>query len=153
MATPTTPAGFGSGFNADKFREAIRATMTMGLPNSPSERATFRWTPVRTYDRESPSKNPYTWTATPTSSDTHEDVQIPVAVEMHSRVLPMDTAVGHFDPVKVVLTVLDTDYVLIQGADIVLLGGNTYDVDFVAPPEGLFEVTVYSIWATARDES
>jgi hypothetical protein len=35
----------------------------------------------------------------------------------------------------------------------VLLGQNTYVVDFVAPPIGLFNVTIYQMYCSARDES
>lgn len=154
MARPTPTPSFGSGFNADAFRTAIRNTMVMGLPNATLEKPTFRWNTERTYAIEDPQDNPYSWDAAPVTVTAHADVQVPVAVEFAARPAgSQDTSIGQFDATRVTLTVLDVDYALIEGADIVLLGGNTYDIQFVGPPIGLFEVTVYSIYAEARDES
>lgn len=154
MAIPTNaPSGF-TGFDATAFRAAVRATMVMGLPNATADKATFRWTTVETFDVEDPAHNPYDWTDTPATSVAHADVQVPVAVEFAARpAASLDTPVGQFDAARVEITVLDVDYVLIEGANEVLLGENTYDIDFVGPPGGLFGVDVYSIYATARDET
>lgn len=143
-----------AGFNPAAFRDAIRFAMHMGLPNATEERATFRWTTVRTYDTADPAGNPYDYTATPATSVAHDDVLIPVAVEFSARPAgSRDTAVGQFDSSRAVITVLDEDYALVEGADLVLLGGNTYEVEFVGPPLGLFDVTIYQLYCDARDES
>lgn len=153
MATPSD-ATFGAGFDATAFRAAIRNTMTMGLPNASADKATFVWTASRTYTSEDPSHNPYSWTATPVTETTHADVQVPVAVEFAPRpAASQDTSLGQFDATRVSLTLLDTDYDLVEGADKVTLGGNTYVIDFIGPPVGLFDVTIYTIYATAQDES
>lgn len=154
MAIPTTPPGFGAGFDADLFRESIRAAMTMGLPNTVSERATFRWHPQRTFAKSDPTGKPYDLSAAPVSDTTPEDVQIPCAVEFSARPAgSMETALGEFDTSRVIITLLDVDMPLISGADEVILGGNTYDIQFLGPPIGLFDVTVYQLFAIARDES
>lgn len=155
MAIPTNaPAGFGTGFDADAFRQAIRATMTMGLPNATADRATFRWTTAETFAIEDQDHNPYDWTDTPATSDAHADVQIPVAFEFAARpAASLDNPMGQFDSTRVEITILDVDFPLIEGANEVVLGENTYDIDFVGPPRGLFEVDVYTIYATARDET
>jgi hypothetical protein len=153
MATPTD-ANFGAGFDAAAFRSAIRSTMEMGLPNTAAERATFRWNVERTYEREDPSHNPYEWDEVPSTELTHADVQIPVAVEFSARpAASLDTAIGQFDVGRAIITILDVDYELVRGADLVLLGENTYVIDFVGPPIGLFEVTVYQAYASALDET
>lgn len=154
MARPTTPAGFGSAFNRDKFREAIRATMTMGLPDNLSERVTFRWNVDRTYEIEDPEGNPYSWTEEPEDETVTEDVQIPAAVEFAARpAMSLDTTVGQFDTARATITVLDVDYPEVATADLVILGDNTYVIDFWGPPVGLFDVTVYTCYATAMDEA
>lgn len=154
MARPTPDANFGSQFNAARFRSAIRNVMTMGLPNSTAEQATFRWTPVRTFDPESPAHDPYGWTQTATSTTTHADVIVPVAVELSSRPTgSVETSLGEFDVTWAKLTVLDTDFAFVDGADQVILGGGTYEIQFVEPPQGLFEVTIYTVHARARDEA
>lgn len=153
MATPTD-ASFGAGFDAAAFRSAIRSTMEMGLPNATSERATFVWKEERTYQKQDPGHNPYSWDATPTTDVTHAEVRIPVAVEFSARPAgSLDTVMGQFDTARAIITVLDVDYALIQGADYVKLGENLYIIDFVGPPMGLFEVTVYQLQCSAVDET
>jgi hypothetical protein len=152
MASTTDPRA--SGFNAAQFRDAIKFAMNMGLPNTVSERATFRWTPDYTYSTSDPGGTPYDLESTPTATDAPEDVQIDCAVEFVSKANASGgTALGPFDVTRAVITILDTDYSSVAGADQVLLGENTYKVDFVAPPMGLFEVTIYQVYCTAVDES
>lgn len=152
MASTTDPRG--SGFNAAEFRDAIRFAMNMGLPESTSERATFKWTVTRDFNVEDPGGNPYSWNSEPTEVHSRADKQVSVAVEFVSQAsLASGNQVAQFDTARVILTLLDLDYAEIEGADIVELGGNTYKIDFVAPPIGLFGVTVYQIYASAEDES
>lgn len=141
-------------FNPAVFRQAIRDTMIMGLPNATAEKPTFRWNPNKTYATADPGGAPYDFTAAPVVTVAPADVQVAVAVEFSSRPAgSLETVIGEFDNSRVIITVLDEDYELIRGADEVILGGNTYDIQFVGPPLGLFEVTVYQIFAIARDES
>jgi hypothetical protein len=147
-------AGSNPAFNAAAFRTAIRNTMTMGSPNNPAERATFRWKIEREFDIDDPAHKPYDWTSTPTNEITHPDVQVPVAVEFSARPSGSNqTQMGEFDTSRAVITILDEDYVKVQGADVILLGGNAYGIQFVGPPMGLFEVTVYQIFCEAVDET
>lgn len=147
-------AGTSADFDADAFKEAIRAAMLMGMPNNVSERATFRWTTEKTFSLADPAGSPYDLTATPVTTTAHPDVQVPVAVEFVSRVSTTQfTAAGEFDQARAVITVLGDDYDQIEGADQVVLSGNTYDLIFVAPKMGLFDVDVVQIHALARDET
>lgn len=147
-------AGTNPSFDAALFRQAIRDTMIMGLPNATQEKPTFRWSPEKTFTTADPAGAPYDFTASPVTTVAPADVQVPVAVEFSARPAnSIETGMGEFDASRVIITALDEDYALIQGADQVILGGNTYDVQFVGPPIGLFEVTVYQIFAIARDES
>lgn len=155
MATINDPRA--SGFDAAQFRDAIKFAMRMGLPDSVPLRATFHWTPNKTYSVTDPSGQPYGWTADSLTSVAPPDVLVDVAVEFQRYSSGEgNTSIGEFQTTSVVLTLLDVDYALIAGpprADIVLLGGNTYVVDYVAPPIGLFDVTVYQIYLRAEDES
>lgn len=154
MARDSLPPGFGSGFDAARFREAILATMTMGLPDSVDERATFRWPQVRTFERQDPARNPYSWDDVPEQELVRPDVRIPVAVEFASSYgVVGETTIGSFDATRAIVTVLDSEFPKIEGASEVLLGGNTYVIDYWAPPQGLFDVTIYRAYCTARDES
>lgn len=146
-------AGDSADFDANLFRSQIRSTMIMGLPTDTSERATFRWKDRDTFTQEDSSGAPFDWTSTPTTAVTHADVQVPVAVEFLKRDQGVANAAGSFDMSRVVLTLLDVDHVQVATADIVLLGGNTYDVLLIEPPIGLFSVTIYRWHVRARDES
>ena len=147
-------AGTNADFNATEFRTNIRNVMLMGTPTQTSEQATFQWTAEKSFSASDLGGDPWDFAATPTSTVTHADVQVPVAVEFTARPgASADEVAGHFDASRAVITILDEDYALVQGADLVVLGGNTYEVEFVAPPVGLFDVTVYTVYAIARDES
>lgn len=149
-------AGSDPRFDADAFRTNIRFAMTMGLPNTVAERATFRWTVVRTFAKDDAAGNPYNWESTATTTVANPDVQVECAVEFGNGGTD-NTNVGTFDAGLVTITVLDEEFALLTVgnvmADKVLLGGNTYDIDFVGPPLGLFDVTVYQIYCKAPDES
>lgn len=151
MANPTD-ASFLAGFDADAFRQAITSTMEMGLPEAESERVTFIWKTERSYTKADDKGNPYDFTATPTSVSATDPVQIPAAVEFSSR-RPDGSPIGQFENPRVVVTILDTHFPSIDGANQAKLGGNTYTIDFVEPPVGLGPVTVYRVWMTAVDES
>lgn len=128
--------------------------MIMGLPLSESERITFRWTPESTWAVDDPGGSPYNFAATPVSTETHADVLVPAAVEFSARLASSSgESIGDFDNSRAIITILDEDYELVRTADLVILGGNAYEIEFVAPPLGLFEVTVYQLYCVARDES
>lgn len=147
-------AGTNAGFNASAFKAGIRQAMTMGLPNAESERITFRWNPDRTYQRHDAEGNPWEWDDVPLTDSTQPDVLVTAAVEFAARPAgSLDTSMGQFDASRVIVTILDEDYETIRGADLMLFDGNEYDIQFVAPPLGLFEVTIYSVYGEARDES
>jgi hypothetical protein len=126
----------------------------MGTPEKVEERATFQWRVERTYAEGDSAGDPYDWTSTPTEVVARDEVQIDVAVEMvGTNAWAAETPVGQFNPTRVMLTIMDDDYVKVEGADTVLLGGATYNIDYVAPPQGLFDVTVYQMYCRALDES
>lgn len=153
MATVTDP-NFGGGFDADEFRTQIRNTMIMGLPEDELERPTFRWSVRRSYAIKDGGGNPYNFSSVPESVEEHEDVQVPVAVEFAARsTFASNLPTGQVENSKIIITILDVDYALVDTADQIVCNGDTYNIDFVAPSTGLFSVTVYEIHATAVDES
>lgn len=155
MATPTDPT-FGAGFDADAFRSAITSTMEMGMPTDAADQATFFWNEVGTYDPGSPDTNtPYDLTATPYAiTQQANTVTIPVAVEFTPRAsLGSGLPVGDVESPRAVLTVLDTYYSQVEGADGVTFSGSDYDIDFVEPVIGLFTVNIYRIHVSALDEA
>lgn len=147
-------AGSDSRFDAARFREAIQFAMSMGAPTETADQATFIWVTQDDFEREDSSGAPWDWTATPTVDNSVPDVvELNVAVEYRAGLGDMTgRAAGQFDNPGAVITVLDEDYDSIVGADQVLLGGDTYVIDYVTQV-ALFEVDVYQIHCTARDES
>jgi len=126
----------------------------MGLPTDPTLRPIFKWTVGRTFTAADAGGSPWNFGSTPVTTTTHVDVSPDCAVEFVPRAtLAGGTSIGHFDTPRVIITILDVDFPSIEGADTVLLGQNLYHVDFVAPPTGLFSVTVFSIHLSAVDES
>ncbi len=144
----TPPAGW----DADLFRTSVRFAMVMGQPNAPAQPVTFRWTAAPTYagvGAADASGRPFNWSATPTTPGTHEDVVVPVAVKFAGTATGDDTSLGELDDSRAVLTLLDEDYAQIVDADIVVIGGKTYTRMGIAVPEGLFDVTVWTMQVEA----
>jgi hypothetical protein len=151
------------GFDATEFRQAIEFAMQMGLPGTESERVTFRWSGSKVFDTPDERGNPYDWTNAPASTESTPDIPasitVPCAVEFRARrSVSGETIIGSFDVASVVITLLDTQYALLQHdtlglPDQLTVDGNQYDVSFWGPPMGLFNVTVYQMYAQARDES
>ncbi len=146
-------SGAPSGFNAAEFREAITFAMTMGTPNNPSERATFRWSASSQFEKQDSVNRPYNWTAPALVVAQKPDVQVPVAVKFSGSGSGTSNNVGGFDSARAILTLLDEDFIKVAGANMVLLGENVYEVRYVEPPVGLFEVTVYKIHVEALNEA
>lgn len=147
-------SAFSSKFNAAKFRFAIENAMLMGMPENGGEQATFMWRPDREFAKQDRRRKPYNWTATPVTDETHEPVTIPVAVEFsqNSRV-SSETVVGSFNTPRATITVLDTHYPQVETADLVKFDDGIYKIEFWAPPQGLFPVTIYQCYVVAYDEA
>lgn len=142
-----------SAFNAGKFRDGIKFAMNMGLPENSSQRVTFRWKTKYEFDIGDSNGNPYDFSSIPQKTFSKPDVQVVAAVEVSSDNAIDGTSIGGFNNPTAIITVLDDEYQLISDADIVILGESTYDIMYVAPPIGLFDVTVYQIHAIAIDEN
>lgn len=153
MASTTDPRG--ASFNSDEFRDAIRFAMNMGLPENEDERIIFKWNVVKTYDNPDPAGKPYFWNQSSDTTTTHADVSVPAAVEFfHNKSSgKAGTPFGEIDSPYIIATLLDEDYENVRGAEIIEIDGSTYMVNFVAPPMGLFDTTIYQIFATAEDET
>lgn len=146
--------GFGEGFDAAVFREAIKNTMQMGTTTDTLDRVTFQWNPDVDYEIEDPAGNTYDFSATPITYDVQTEIQVDVAMEFIPRsTLSAGNAVAGFDTPRLRLTLLDVDWDLVIGADTVIAGGNTYRVKYVQPPIALFSVDVWVVECIAFDES
>jgi hypothetical protein len=147
-----TVPGFGENFNSTVFRNNIKNVMKMGAPNAIEERVTFQWEPEKTYvGKTDPTGRPYDLASATVSTVFKADVQIDCAVEILDR-NPTGTPIGEFNNPRATITVLDVDYESIKGSTIVLIGGNTYTINYVEPV-GLFDVTIFTLHCQAIDES
>jgi hypothetical protein len=146
-------------FDDASFRTQIAAVMQMALPNNPADQPTFRWTVDPTYQQADPAGRPYFWGATPVSDTPIADLQVICAVDLSgSPTASTGTDAGEFTELTARITLLDTQYdqLLAHGGrppDQVLLGGNTYEVDYIPMNVALFDVDVWEIMATSRDAS
>lgn len=133
--------------------------MVMGLANTVADQPLFRWRVVPTYAVTDPAGHPYFWGATPLTDVTIPDLRVTCVVELSgSPTSSTGTDVGEFTELTARITLLDTQYqqLLAHGGrppDVILIGQQTYDVDYVPPNEALFDVDVWTIMATSRDAS
>lgn len=152
-------AGTDSRFNAAKVRKNIKFAMSMGAPEDTEERITFRWLPDKQYTNTDSGGNPYSWTTPPNAQQTRPDQQVDASWEFVSRVsAERDTILGRFTPSRVVVTLLDEDYDKVfddedNPPNLMVINDIDYEISFVAPPQGLFEVTVYEIYGQAIDNA
>ncbi len=152
-----------SGFNAAKFRSGIKFAMQMGLPGTVTERVTFFWETENVYVSADTRADPYDWTVAAQSSTSATDVPasltVPVGIEfIDARTTSGDTTVGSFDSPRIKLTVLDDEFATLTDSNLglpngVTVDGSTYVIEYWAPPVGLFDVSVYTAYAAARDEA
>jgi len=150
-------------FDAARFKSGIRFAMAMGTPPTAAERVAFQWNADNTYTIADAKGDPYDWTASPTATISATDIALSLdvraAVEFFdAKSSSGSTGMGDFDIGTLKITVLDDDWALVQDAnlgrpDTVLVDGNTYTVDYVSPPNGLFTVTVYTVFCSSLDES
>lgn len=152
-------AGTNPAFDAAEFRTAIRDTMTMGMPTATSKRLTWHWNRDQTFDPQDPAATPYDLDQAPVVDDPGNpdepsgEVQVTYALEFAARPAgSRETVFGQFDTSRAEVTLLEDEYEQIKTADYCTIDGTRYEIDFTAPPVGLFEVTVYTIYITAEDE-
>lgn len=153
-------------FDADTFREEIRAAMLMGLPENRNMRPIFLFPRERTYDKADKSGVPWDFSAPPVT-DTGTDLGHAIYCGENSNEIlctweagggrggtqSNETPFGDFDALRLVITMLDVDFAKIGGFDRVLMSGAEYRYQFDEPRIGLFDVTVHQLVVGARDES
>lgn len=81
-------------------------------------------------------------------------VQVPCAVSWASgQDSPPDgRRMGDFEIAYIVITVLDVDYALIEGANRVKIDDAVYEIRYRQPSVGLFDVTVWTLHAYTANE-
>ena len=148
-----------SRFDAALFRESIKFAMNMGLPADTSKRATFTWSPIKTFTGSTDFGGaPLDWNQTPTTNDDPDPFRCDCAVEFSRGGDEANPAGESLEDVRVTITILDADWTLVlangggRRPDGVEFDGSKYTVDYVAPPLGIFDVVVYSLHCRSLDE-
>ncbi len=155
-------AGSDSRFDATEFRDAIHFAMTMGFPEDTQEQITWQWRTEREFVREDSGGEPFEWSASQVVSENEiSDMIVRCALKFETgsggqRV--GGTVLGVMDTSNATVTLLDEEYdaLLEHGdgnfPDQAVIDNAVYQVQFIKPPTGLFEVTVYEVLIQAIDE-
>lgn len=136
-----------TGFDADNFRDKIRQTMLMGLPNVSADKPTFYFREVKTWpagtvtDTEGSPLDPR---IQPTITSP-EPVQVPCAVEFKTTRNDDEGLAGSFHDTAATLTILDVDWELIKDAIEVTLNGERYYISYESPVIALGPVDVHTV--------
>jgi hypothetical protein len=159
-------SAFSGGFDEARFRDAITNTRLMGIPEDPAERLTFWWRRDQTYSPDDPAGNPYDWTEPPVLDapgnptlpddglDQEQSLQVPYALEFSARpASSSNTVFGEIDASRAVVTMLETDFQKVRTADYAVIGDSRYRIQFDAPPLGLFNVTIWTLYLEAEDQA
>lgn len=147
-------AGSSPDFDPDQFRADIRAAMLMGTPADVALRPTFRFADTSVYDNADRTGKPWDWSDAPAPTSPVRPVERQVLCAVETDAGPVVfTGLGQFDADRATLTLLDEEFEQVKGFVDVKLGGNVYLYSKTLPPNGLHEVTVYTVLVTAEDES
>lgn len=136
-----------TGFDPDLFRANILNTMIMGLPVAANEQPTFHFPSVASYptgtltDSEGRPIDPR---IKPTSRATQAPLQVPCAVEFTAALSDVTGLVGTHWESRAIVTLLDTQYALVQAAIEVDLATRRYLIQEMTEV-GLGPVTVYQL--------
>lgn len=149
-------------FNAAEFRDAIQFAMRMGFPEDENQQITWQWDPLREFVQQDSTGSPWEFKASEvTSTETITDMIVNCAISFRPAGASTTggTPLGVLDVASATVTMLDEemDALLAHGdgrfPNKAQLDEATYFVQYIAPPYGLFEVTVYDIILTALDEA
>lgn len=154
------------GFDADAARQGILSAMGFGEPTRSDDKAWFYFPKTRATAPAGGAVDdddvPFDYTspviATDTRGELDEDdvptgkIQVSCAVEY----IDIAETVGSFGgdrPARIKITLLDTEYQQVKGFAYVVAGGDKYIYDSTEPPVALGTIDVWTVHATAEDES
>lgn len=140
-----------SGFDATSVRNGLRLAMQVGLPVNTADQPTFFMpqvtvAPTEPLDQEGVPFDPsYRPTRTRTS------VTAPCAIEYQDGSGKLENF-GVIAPTKVVLTLLDQDYLKVKGFEYVVISGTRFFYQRTETAKGLVTVGLYKIHCLSEDE-
>lgn len=144
-------AGTQRGFDADKFRTAIRFVFTMAAPPEVEQQLIFGFAEDVSFtgpaDGDAVPFDP----SAPITRTVRTPLSRPCDVQF-DRATDEITAFGVVIPAKITVTLLDEDYNDVQDATWVLVNGNRYLRHYEKPSYGLFDVGLHEMVFLAEDE-
>ena len=156
-------AGTDPRFPSAKVRAGLKFAMQMAFPEDSAQQITWQWTIKRDFKKQDSGGFPFEWTSSQVQSQTViTDKIVDCAVQTKAPAGTTrvgGTTMGIMDIASATVTLLDVDYdaLVAHGLgdfpDQAVMDGAVYVVQTKGPPEGLFDVTVYSIYLQAIDES
>jgi hypothetical protein len=162
MVQPDPSLGISAAFDSQGFRDAIKFAMQMGTNPNPDRRPIF----VKRSGAATYWKNNVQLSTTPrldrdgipldpdveVRREADQNLEVDCAIEV-VRAEAEELPVGNFRPTKVVATLLDAEYALVQGCRELLYNGDRYVFGYEPESNGLFDVGVYTMIFYAKDES
>lgn len=146
-------AGALAGFDPAEFRAAIHAVQEMAMPTVDTDRPTFHFPPVYAPDATVDEENvPFDPMVQRLPASQRPPVQVLCGVRFMDRDGEL-TNLGQVAQTLVELSLLDTEYALVDGFDIVTLGEDRYAYRYTKPPRGLGPVGIYQVIVAAEDET
>jgi len=137
-------------FEADTFREQIRAVMLMGLPEDETLRPTFYFADTVVNDAADPGNRPWDFTQPKASTVTVTPVRVLCGIEVDPGTEGY-TSVGKFEARTATLSFFEDEWADVDGFTRVLIGGKSYKRGATLEPQGLFEVTTQYVGVIAED--
>lgn len=162
MAIPDESLGISVDFDGEGFRRAIKFAMEMGTNPDPDKSPIFiRKGQARTYwkddvqlgsvprlDRDGQPLDPQI----EIRRESDDQVLVDCAIEV-VRADAEELPVGAFRLTKLVVTLLDEQYELVNDCRELLYNGDRYMFGYEPESNGLFDVGVYTMIFYAKDES
>lgn len=137
-------AGTDPNFDAEEFRSGIRFAMEMALPPDESRQATFHFASQLQYVGLADDEDVPFDADLPVTRVVPDPVKVPCAIESFFDDGAL-TRMGIAQPSRVRITVLDTEWALIENFAYVMIDGDRYERREVHPPLGLFDAGLYVI--------
>lgn len=157
-------SAFSPGFNEAIFRDAVKNTMVMGMPEKVEERLTWWWHRDETYSPDDPAGDPYDWTQPPVldaagnpklkdpGAPAEQSLVVNYALEYSARPAgSANTVFGEIDTSRAIISLTDTDFEQVKTADYATVGETKYRIQFHGPPIGLFGYTLHQLFLEAED--
>lgn len=164
MATPDPALGFDVDFDKEAFENGIRFSMQMGAPNDLDRQAVFikKSTTVRYFlgstevfpgadlrtDRDGKPLNP----DVRMEAGTDQEIPVDCAIEI-TKADADELPVGDFRPTKATVTVLDSDYLDIEGCQEMRYNADRYLFGYEPEADGMFDSGVHQLVFYAVDDS